>query len=423
MTTSFKPPSKSFTVRDYLFIGLVVILFSILSILLFSANLKLAQHLGGGGEFYLPWVGGRAFTIEHVEPYSLYVPQKVQELVYGHAAQTGQEPYILDIPFHLLILFLPYSFITDPQAARAFFTLLSEFALCALALLSLRLTEWEAPRIFPVLFFLLCIFNFYTLQALLEATPVLMLGLVYAGILLALRAEQDELAGALIALSCFQWEVGGPFLLLVFLRVIDERRGRTLAGFGMVTFILLAVSFLWYPNWIMSFLRATVNNLKADFGFNAQVICTHFWPDYGSRIAWALTVLLIIVIGYEWNIARRSDFRRFYWAACLTLAATPLLGFRTEMENLSTLILPLAFVFAVTQARWKRIGDGLSLLLLLLVFALPWGLYFFALPRFGKMAEEILFLFYPLFTIIGLYWIRWWAIRPPRIWYEPLRNK
>jgi hypothetical protein len=191
----------------------------------------------------------------------------------------------------------------------------------------------------------------------------------------------------------------------------------------MVTFILLAVSFLWYPGWFMPFLRATANNLKADFGFSTQVIFTHFWPDYGSRIAWALTVLLIIAIGYEWNIARRSDFRRLYWAACLTLAATPLLGFRTEMENLSILILPLAFVFAVTRERWKRIGDGLTLVLLLLIFALPWGIYFFALPRFGKMADEILFLFYPLFTVIGLYWIRWWAIRPPRIWLDLARHK
>lgn len=391
--------------------------------MLLSANLNLAKLLGGGGEFYLPWVGGRAFAIDHVEPYSLYVPDKVQELVYGHPAQKGDEPYILDIPFHLLILFLPFSFISDPQIARAIFTLLAEFSWFALAIISLRLTEWEAPRIFPVLFFLFCIFNFYSLQALLEATPVLMLGLVYAGILLALRAEQDELAGALIALSCFQWEVGGPFLLLVLLRIIYERRGRALAGFGMVTFILLAVSFLWNPGWFMSFLRAIANNLKADFGFSAQVIFTHFWPDYGSRVAWALTVLLIIVIGCEWNIARRSDFRRFYWAACLTIAATPLLGFRIEMENLSILILPLAFVFAVTHARWKRIGNGLILVLLLLIFALPWGLYFFALPRFGNMANEILLLFYPIFTVMGLYWIRWWAIRPPRVWYDSSRNK
>ena len=48
-----------------------------------------------------------------------------------------------------------------------------------------------------------------------EASPVLLLGLIYAGILFALRAEQDELAGALMAVSLYYWEVGGPFLILV----------------------------------------------------------------------------------------------------------------------------------------------------------------------------------------------------------------
>jgi hypothetical protein len=52
---------------------------------------------------------------------------------------------------------------------------------------------------------------------------------------------------------------------------------------------------------------------------------------------------------------------------------------------------------------------------MLVVFALPWLLYLFAVNRFGAIAQEIIFLFLPLSTLIGLYWIRWWAIRPPRI--------
>jgi hypothetical protein len=41
--------------------------------------------------------------------------------------------------------------------------------------------------------------------------------------------------------------------------------------------------------------------------------------------------------------------------------------------------------------------------------------YLFVVSRFGTTAQEIIFLFLPLSTLIGLYWIRWWAIRPPRI--------
>src|SRR5690606_12537867 len=133
----------------------------------------------------------------------------------------------------------------------------------ALAIFSLRLTDWEAPRYFAVLFFLFCIFNFYTYQAVLAASPVLLLGLLYAGILLALRAEQDEVVGALMAVSMYYWEVGLPFLILVAWRCYKEGRIRVLAGFFMLSFVLLAVSFFMYANWFIPYLRAGMNNLRA----------------------------------------------------------------------------------------------------------------------------------------------------------------
>ena len=421
MATSFKPPSKSLTPGDYQFIALVLFGVFLLSAVLIYVNLNFINSLGGGGEFYLPWAGGRAFLFDRIDPYSAYVPERVQDLVYDRAARTGDELYILDIPFHILLPYFSFSLLSDPQPARAIFTLISELALFGLAFLSLRLTVWEFPRIFAVLFLLFCIFNFHTFQAVLEATPVLFLGLIYAGILYSLRTEQDELAGALAAVAMYHWEIGGPFLLLVFLRVLRERRTRVLAGFAMVSLILLFLSFLAYPGWLVPFLRATVNNLRADFGFSTHTILDHIWPAFGGRLAWGITILLVMALGYEFSIARGADFRRFYWASCLSLAAAPLLGFRTEMENLAILVLPLALVFAITHERWRGIGNLLIFLILLLVFAVPWAIHFFAVPLFGKMAEEILFLFYPALTLIGVYWVRWWAIRPPRTWFDRAR--
>ena len=421
MATSFKPPSKSLTLRDYQVIALIVFGIFVFAAVLVYINLNQLNHLRGGGEFYLPWMAGRAFLIDRYDPYSAYVPENVQELVYDRPARSLEEPYITDIPFHLLLAYFPFSFLYEPEPARAIFTLFTELALLGLAYLSLRLTDWESPPILAGLTLLFCVFNFYAFQAVLEATPVLILGFLYAGILYALRNEQDELAGALVAVSCYHWEVGGPFLILVLLRAIHERRTRVLAGFAMLTAYLLVISFLVYPDWLIPFLRANANNLRADFGYSTHTILSYFWPDIGGRVAWGLTILLLSALVYEWTIARRSDARRFYWASCLSLAATPLLGFRTEMENLVVLALPLALVFATTYERWRRFGGFLMVLLLLGVLALPWAIYFFAIPRFAQIAEQILFLSYPVIAVIGLYWIRWWAIRPPRTWFDRAR--
>ena len=131
------------------------------------------------------------------------------------------------------------------------------------------------------------------------------------------------------------------------------------------------VSFLSYPNWVIPFLRATVNNLRADFGFNVRAIFLHIWPSQGGVLAWVLIAALVIVLGYEWSFARSGDFRRFYWTSCLSLAVAPLLGFRTEMEHLAVLIIPLALIFSIVYDRWYRIGSGLTVLLMLAIFTLP----------------------------------------------------
>ena len=410
---TFRPPSKSLTPRDYQFIVLVVLAFLAICAALVFANLTLK----GGGDFYVHWVGARAFLFDNIDPYSGEVPARVQQLVYGHAAGAGEEPYILDTPFQLLVFYYPFSLLSDPQLARAIYILFLELALFALAILSLRLTEWESPRIFSILFIFLAVFNFYTFQAIFEASPVLILGLLYVGILFALRAEMDEVTGALMAFSLYYWEVGAPFLILVFLRVYYEKRNRVFAGFFMSCFILFFLSFLSYPNsnWIIPYLRAFTNNLRADFGFNIRTILINFFPAQGVTLGWILTIGLFLLLGYEWSSARRSDYRRFYWAACLSLAVAPLLGFRTEMEHLSVLIIPLALVFAIVHDRWRKFGSVLTFLLMLVIFMLPWILYLFAVNRFGAIAQDSIFLFLPLCTLIGLYWIRWWAIRPPRI--------
>jgi hypothetical protein len=409
---SFQPPSNSLTSRDYQFIALVVVVLLVVSTALMAANLSLPL---GGGDFLVHWAGARAYLFEQIDPYTANIPAQVQGLVYGRDAQAGEEVYILDTPFHLLLLYFPFALLPDPQLARAIYTLILELAFFALAILSLRLTDWESPRYFIVLFFIFCVFNFYTFRAVLEASPVLLLGLIYAGILLALREEQEEVVGALLAVSMYYWEVGLPFLFLVAWRSYKEGRVRVLAGFFMVSLLLLAVSFLLYANWVIPFMRAGMNNLRADFGFSVREMIANWFPIYGVQLGWGVTVLLVMGLLYEMSASHEADFRHFYWAACLSLAVAPLLGFRTEMENLAVLVIPLALVFSVVYDRWHRIGNGLVIFLMLLMFSVPWLGYFYSF-----ISPQVMFLFLPLFTVIALYWIRWWALRPPRLWADML---
>jgi Zn-dependent protease with chaperone function len=157
-----------------------------------------------------------------------------------------------------------------------------------------------------------------------------------------------------------------------------------------------------------------MNNLRADFGFSIFTSLQNVIPSFGRPLAWIVIIILILAYGYEWNRISEADDRRFYWICCLSLAIAPLLGFRTEIEHLSILIIPLALIFSIVYDRWK-IGTLLTILLLLILFVFPWLMYLLNPIQF---AQEFVFLFLPVFTIIGLYWIRWWALRPPRLWVD-----
>ncbi|MGZ7061093.1 MAG: hypothetical protein ACXVJU_17560 [Candidatus Angelobacter sp.] len=388
---------------------------------LIGADIQLSRGLPGGGSFFATWEGARAFLFEHTAPYSSTVASLAQEMVYGRLAQAGENPYFLAVPFFLMPLYFPLALIPDAATARGVWLFINQAALVGTAFLSLRLIEWQPRRMFHIAFALLSVFSFYSIVSLLEGGPAILLGFLYAAILLAYYVEQDELAGALLVLTLFAWEIGLLYVILLIWWTFHQKRWRVLAGFGMALALLMVVSLIIYPGWMFPYLISTLAMLQTSFGATSIAILQRLSPAYGVRAAQAMTVLLVILLLYEWSATRRADFRRFVWTACFTLAATPLIGLRTDLSNMAALFPALALIFAATTGRW-RTGYWLTSLLLLLVLLLPWGWFVRWYWLHDGRAYDYLLLFYPLFTMAGLYWTRWWFLRPPRTWFDDMRT-
>ena len=124
---------------------------------------------------------------------------------------------------------------------------------------------------------------------------------------------------------------------------------------------------------------------------------------------------------YEWSATRNGDPRRFVWAACLTLAVTPLIGLRVELGNLVVILPGLALICAGIGNRWRS-GYWLAALVLLIALLLPWGWFVRWSWLHDGQAHDLLLLFLPVFTAVGLYWTRWWFVRPPRTWLDHVRS-
>jgi hypothetical protein len=407
--------------RDIGILGLIGLVSIILGAVLIGADIALSRVVHGGGGFFVGLEGARAFLFEHTDPYSEPVARLSQELAYGRTASAGENPYILTTPFFLMPFYFPFAFFSESASARGLWMFLCESGMVGASFLALRSIEWRPKLLFLFFFYLISIFNYYSVTALLEGTPVILLVLVYFGFLFAFSIERDELAGALLVLTLFYWQVGSLFLILVIWKTLYDKRWRVLYGFVMTFTILLILSFLIFPGWIFSFVIAIFTSFRSQFGITAGAIFGQLSPAHGNQITQAVTILVIAMLIYEWAATRRADFRRFLWAACLTLSATPLLGFRTELINLTVLFPCLALIFATTADRWKT-GILLSSLLLAIVLLVPWAFYVQGSILKGERFYDYLFLFYPLFTIVGLYWIRWWFIRPPRTWLDHVRT-
>lgn len=432
----------------------IVALFAIILLALLSLNVYVARTLPGGEWLYLRWQGVHAFLnldsvsgskaartmpegtvtliMTHNEPYGTAVGQSVQQIVYGRNAFATEYPYILNDPFYIVLLYIPLvlipnivngllaSTVVGFDLARGIWMLLSEVALVFTVLFSFRLSEWEPPR---WLYFILIVFGlvgFFSLNALITASPTILLGFLYLSILLALRSSSDELAGGLLFLVAYQWEVSTLFFLLILVFVFANQRWNVLMGFGMAFAVFMIISFLINPGWGLPYIRAVLSDWYRSANLNLDSIVSVWFPAVPFSISRAVSILAIIMVLIESVGAARAPFRRVVWTAALALAATPLIGLAMFPSNYVVLILPLVLIIALIWERWTRIKFLVVVLVILAAWLVPFGLYVETVVRYVPLYTQLLSVVPPVATIIGLYWMRWWVLHSPRTWADKI---
>lgn len=398
----------------FVVIGLVVLL---------AVNLTLARVLPGGEWLYLRWSGARAYLFEQVEPYGTTIAGRVQQLVYGRDAVSGEYRYVLNDPFYIVLLYTPLALFSDFSLARGLWMLFAETALVASVFFALRLSEWEPPRWMVVLLMISSLLGYYGLQSLVSASPSIFLGFLYLSILLALRSVNDELGGALICLTLYQWEVGGLFFLFIMVAVIANKRWKVLTGLGMSLFVLLVVSFLMDSSWGLPYIRAVLSDWYRGASLNLNSYLSFWFPDSRLPLGTVIALALGAIVALEWAGSIRAHFRRIVWTASLSLAAAPLLGMAIFPSNHVVLILPCILILALVWERWHRHRVWATVLVLILAVAIPLGLFAAQSLMNQRVHSDVLALLPPVAVIVGLYWMRWQVLRASRPWFEQLEAR
>lgn len=427
---------RSFSIKDFQNILLLVVPTAVMlgGVLVFNG--WIAGKFGAGEDVLPAWNGARAFIFEQTDPYSQTVAERTQREVYGRAARDGEYPYMLDVPFPLLLplllpllfirllsTYLPFIGIPDATWVRATWMLLSEIGLLSLVTLAFRLTDWQPKRWFMLLVLAFSLLWYYPVIALVSGSPSIFLILVLMGALIFMQSFNDEAAGILFAVASFHWQVTLILWLFILTGVFLARRWRVFFASAMTWIVLGGVAFLVYPDWVWPYLRAVTENIRAG-GMLTPVRFLVVWlPTYGVRIAQGLTVILAIMLVVEWVGALRSDnYRRVAWAAALTLAVTPLLGLSTTITDFAPLVFSFAVILPFAWERWEKRPYLVLTIFCLIFFAFPLVIRWqFSAQPF--LADGLVFLLPSALLILGLYWIRWYVVRPPRTWLDGVRRE
>ena len=407
--------SRKWLSREEITVILLLLIF--LSAVL-AVNIFLARILPGGELLYLRWSAARGFLSGQVEPYSATVAQRVQQVAYGHPAFSGEYPYVLNDPFYLVLLYTPLAFFSDFVLARGIWMLCSEAALVGIMLFSINLSEWEPPRWMFVCLMSFGLLGYFSLNSLVSASPTIFLTFLYLSILLALRSYSDELAGGLLVLTFYQWEVGALFFLFILIFVIANKRWGVLTGFAMSLFVLLVVSFLIYPGWSLPYARAVLSDWYRSANLTFGYILSFWFSALSFPIERIISIALLAILFFEWIGAVQSHFRRVVWAAALSLAVTPLIGFAIFPSNHVVLLLPLVVILTLVWERWTRSRVLASILVLALALFIPFGLYARSILFYNRLYSDLLSILPSVAAILGLYWMRWWVVHSPRTWLD-----
>jgi len=393
-------------------------------VLLTIGNYRYASLNPGGNDFLVHWMGTRTFITEGISPYSDEVALRIQNMAYGRPAQPGEHELRVAYPLYSIVLFLPFALIKDFTLARAVWMTVLEIALVVLCFLSLRLTRWKPTPLILMLLLLFSLFWYHGLRALILGNAVILVTLMIVGALLAMRVEADELAGVLLGFATIKPQVVIVLLVFVTIWSIYRKRWKLIIWLFGTVFLLSAASALLMPDWILQNLREVIRYPGYNPPGTPATVFSIYMPGVGSRIGQGVSVFLVVVLLVEGWLSLRGDFRAFLWVACLTLVASQWIGIQTDPGNFIVLYPAVILVLAMWDERWHRAASLLTIGSLVVLFAGIWLVFIRTLERaYQPIQSPLLFFPLPFLLFIGLYMVRWWAVKPQKTWMTSLTQR
>lgn len=381
---------------------------------LMRLNFLFCVRYPGGKDFLARWMGARMWVMEGISPYDERVSLATQQEIYGHAAdpEQGEDKNHFVYPMISMVFFGPFG-LMDYTIARAVWMTVLEICAGALVFVSLELTRWRVSlpaRIGLVLFSLVW---YHGLRSIIIGQFSVINSLLIVGALLAIDRERDVLAGVLLALSISKPQMVVLIIPFVFLWAISKKRRQIFTGFFASLGILMAVTLFLIPDWPVQMLRQILDYPSYTYVGSPLEIVAAAAPGLRAELNWGLHGIAAGYLLVEWILVWGKEREWFLWTALMTLVMTNVLSIWGLATTNYVMLLPAIFLFCrIFIERW---GGAAQWVVVILLVGLTAGLWvMFGQVMRGNIGHD---LYWPvlLVCLLGLWWVRWWAVKPLRL--------
>jgi hypothetical protein len=377
-----------------------------------KANYNFAQDNPGGSDFLFLWIGTRELINNGISPYSELVAIKMQLAIYGRSAQPGEHELFVAYPIYATFIAAPFAMISDYSLARALWMTTLQFTLLGLVFVNLHLTGWRPGYLLTSLLLVFSLLWYHALRGIINGNVVILIALLIGLVFLALKARKDELAGVLLALTTIKPQVVLLLIIFIFIWAVSTRRWPLIFWFTITIVFLSLAGIALVPDWPLQNLQTVLNYPHDNTPGTPGAAFSQWWPGIGTRLGWGLTIIMAALLLFEWWQAHKADFRWFLWTACLTLVVGQWIGIETDPGNFIVMFIPLMLILATLEKRWCPHSRWIIVLLLLFLFMSLWVIFLYTVDmEAGAKQHPIMFFPLPAYLLLGLYWVRWYAIK------------
>jgi hypothetical protein len=379
------------------FLVLLIILGVILALVgLTYLNIKISEEYPTGKDFTSFWDSARRWV------------------------ERGETPYSGDfiLPLSSMLVLAPFGTMESLEAKAIWMTFL-EACSVLLGYYCIRLVKWKISILKAIFLLAFSLLWYYGLRSILvgQISTVVALFLVLS--ISCIIQKLDILAGLCLAISLIQPTMALLLVLFILIWSISARRKEVIWSFLLACLALVIASFALLPEWLVQWFVHTANFVRSSQPLDTPLsILAEALPGLSKPMTIFLYSSMIVYLVIEWILVMRKDERWFIWTSMLTIVISNLVGYRSGIDFF-VLMLPVLFV--ILQA-WEIRSRGqrqlLTILVCLIFSAGFWSILYFNDLIFSEPVWVYFVL--PGFCLVGLWWVRWWFLRPSRLYVDEL---